>query len=84
MKRGSVWEEEVYFKLPAISPEQCAAGQFTSRMNNARALSREPLSSPFSAMADARRSFETWGNNRTDVCHLNNGASRPPLKPSPV
>ena len=34
----AVWEEEVYFKLGAISPEQTAAGQFTSSMNNAQTL----------------------------------------------
>lgn len=43
----AVREEEVYFKLGAISLEQTAAGQFTSSMNNVQTLGREPPSSLF-------------------------------------
>lgn len=53
----AVWEEEVYFKLRAISPEQTAAGQFTSSMNNAQTLGREPPSSLFSATMDRQTSL---------------------------
>lgn len=55
----AVWEEEVDFKLAAISPEQTAAGQFTSSVNNAPALGREPPSSLFSATMDGHPSLET-------------------------
>lgn len=72
----AVWEEEVYFKPAAISPEQSAAGQFPSHMNNAPELP----SSPFPATADACPSFETWGGRgggQSHVCHLNDGAVSP-------
>lgn len=62
----AVWEEEVYFKLRAISLEQTAAGQFTSGMNNAPTLGREPPSSLFSATMDGRPSLET-GSRRSNV-----------------
>lgn len=62
----AVWEEEVYFKLRAISLEQTAAGQFTSSMNNAQTLGHEPPSSLFSATMDGHRSLET-GNRRSSV-----------------
>lgn len=62
----AVWEEEVYFKLGAISLEQTAAGQFTSSMNNAQTLGREPPSSPLSATMDGHPSTET-GSRRSNV-----------------
>lgn len=54
----AVWEEEVYFKLGAISLEQTAAGQFTSSMNNAQTLGHEPPSSLFSATTNGHPSLE--------------------------
>lgn len=57
----AVWEEEVYFKLGAISLKQTAAGQFTSSMNNAPTLGREPPSSLFTATMDGHSSLETGG-----------------------
>lgn len=57
----AVWEEEVCFKLGAISLKQAAAGQFTSSMNNAPTVGREPLSSLFTATIDGHRSLETGG-----------------------
>lgn len=62
----AVWEEEVYFKLRAISLEPTAVGQFTSSMNNAQTLGREPPSSLFSATMDGHPSLRL-GNWRSKV-----------------
>ena len=62
----AVWEEEVNFKLRAISLELTAAGQFSSSMNNAPTLGRELLSSLFPATMDGHPSLKT-GNGRSKV-----------------
>ena len=56
LESPAVWEEEVCFKVGAISLEQTAAGQFTSSMNNAQTLGREPRPPQFSATTDTHRS----------------------------
>lgn len=66
-----MWEE-VYFKLPAISPEQSAAAQFTSRMNNAHTLSRRPRRRQPRRIPVAH----LWRGEQ-EVRHLDNGAARP-------
>lgn len=60
-------EEEACFKLGAISPEPTAAGQFTSGMNNAQTLGREPPSALFSATMDGHPSLEMGGREGGDV-----------------
>lgn len=67
-----MWEGEVYFKLRAISPEQSAAGQFTSRMNNAHTLSRGPRRCQPWRIPVAH----LWRGER-EVRHLDNGAAGP-------